>query len=70
MVVSWPHWSLIYRSRNRRGKVRIRPEDIPVRLPTASTCFNLLKLPNFKSRKVLKEKLLYAIKAEAGFDLS
>ena len=40
------------------------------RLPTAATCFNLLKLPNFKSKKVLKEKLLYAIKAAAGFDLS
>ena len=40
------------------------------RLPTAATCFNLLKLPNFKSRKVLKEKLLYAIKSESGFDLS
>ena len=40
------------------------------RLPTASTCFNLLKLPNFKSKKVLREKLLYAIKSESGFDLS
>lgn len=40
------------------------------RLPTAATCFNLLKLPNFKSKKVLKEKLLYAIKSESGFDLS
>jgi hypothetical protein len=40
------------------------------RLPTAATCFNLLKLPNFKSRKVLKEKLLYAIKSSSGFDLS
>ena len=40
------------------------------RLPTAATCFNLLKLPNFRSRKILKEKLLYAIKSESGFDLS
>ena len=40
------------------------------RLPTAATCFNLLKLPNFKSKKVLKERLLYAIKSESGFDLS
>ena len=40
------------------------------RLPTSATCFNLLKLPNFKSRKVLREKLLYAIKSESGFDLS
>ena len=40
------------------------------RLPTASTCFNLLKLPNFKNRKVLREKLLFAIRAGAGFELS
>jgi len=40
------------------------------RLPTASTCFNLLKLPNFKSRKILKERLLYAIKSGSGFELS
>jgi len=40
------------------------------RLPTSATCFNLLKLPNFKSKKVLKERLLYAIKSASGFDLS
>jgi len=27
------------------------------RLPTSATCFNLLKLPNFKSKKILREKL-------------
>ncbi|KAF9109506.1 hypothetical protein BGX27_007547 [Mortierella sp. AM989] len=40
------------------------------RLPTSSTCMNLLKLPAFTSRQRLKEKLLYAIHSEAGFDLS
>lgn len=40
------------------------------RLPTASTCVNLLKLPDYKSEDLLKEKLLYAIRAGAGFDLS
>eukprot|EP01059_Diplonema_ambulator_P008091 TRINITY_DN17605_c0_g1_i1.p1 TRINITY_DN17605_c0_g1~~TRINITY_DN17605_c0_g1_i1.p1 ORF type:complete len:268 (+),score=75.62 TRINITY_DN17605_c0_g1_i1:55-804(+) len=40
------------------------------RLPSASTCFNLLKLPPYKSRKDLKEKLLYAITSGAGFELS
>ncbi|KAF8937444.1 hypothetical protein BGZ58_002708 [Dissophora ornata] len=40
------------------------------RLPTSSTCMNLLKLPAFKSRQKLKEKLMYAIHSEAGFDLS
>jgi ubiquitin-protein ligase E3 C len=40
------------------------------RLPTASTCVNLLKLPPYPSADLMKEKLLYAINAEAGFDLS
>jgi ubiquitin-protein ligase E3 C len=31
---------------------------------------NLLKLPAFTSRQKLKEKLIYAIRSEAGFDLS
>ncbi|KAI7903093.1 uncharacterized protein BX663DRAFT_536455 [Cokeromyces recurvatus] len=42
----------------------------PERLPTSSTCVNLLKLPNYPTYEVLREKLLYAINADAGFDLS
>ena len=40
------------------------------RLPTASTCFNLLKLPCYDKRSTLKEKLKYAINSNAGFELS
>lgn len=40
------------------------------RLPTSSTCFNLLKLPNYKKKKTLVEKLKYAIHSGAGFELS
>lgn len=40
------------------------------RLPTASTCVNLLKLPQYTSRDILKKKLLDSVHAEAGFDLS
>lgn len=40
------------------------------RLPTASTCTNTLKLPNFRRTATLREKLVYAIKAGAGFELS
>lgn len=40
------------------------------RFPTSSTCVNLLKLPNYSSYETLREKLLYAINADAGFDLS
>lgn len=39
-------------------------------LPTAQTCMNMLKIPNYPSKEMLKEKLLYAIRTNAGFDLS
>ncbi|KAF7322217.1 HECT-domain-containing protein [Mycena kentingensis (nom. inval.)] len=41
-----------------------------LRLPTSSTCVNLLKLPRYSSEKVLRAKLMQAITANAGFDLS
>ncbi|KZT59622.1 HECT-domain-containing protein [Calocera cornea HHB12733] len=40
------------------------------RLPTSSTCVNLLKLPRYTSERMLRDKLLTAINANAGFDLS
>ncbi|KAG9045954.1 hypothetical protein FS837_005354 [Tulasnella sp. UAMH 9824] len=40
------------------------------RLPTASTCVNLLKLPLYSNEYILRQKLLQAINAGAGFDLS
>ncbi|XP_052838360.1 ubiquitin-protein ligase E3C [Drosophila gunungcola] len=40
------------------------------RLPTASTCTNLLKLPPFNNVEQMREKLLYAIQSGAGFELS
>ncbi|KAI0503418.1 hypothetical protein F5B22DRAFT_640148 [Xylaria bambusicola] len=40
------------------------------RLPSTSTCVNLLKLPVYKSAATLKAKLLYAVQSGAGFDLS
>ena len=40
------------------------------RLPTASTCMNLLKLPEFKDEETLSAKLLYALESESGFELS
>ncbi|KAH7020935.1 uncharacterized protein B0I36DRAFT_367409 [Microdochium trichocladiopsis] len=40
------------------------------RLPSTSTCVNLLKLPRYSSAETLRSKLLYAIQSGAGFDLS
>ncbi|XP_034246430.1 ubiquitin-protein ligase E3C [Thrips palmi] len=40
------------------------------RLPTASTCMNLLKLPAFENENLLRERLLYALQSNAGFELS
>lgn len=40
------------------------------KLPSASTCFNTLKLPTYSSEKVLKERLIYAIESKSGFELT
>ncbi|PHH91174.1 hypothetical protein CDD83_1455 [Cordyceps sp. RAO-2017] len=40
------------------------------RLPSTSTCVNLLKLPRYTREETLREKLLYAVTSGAGFDLS
>jgi hypothetical protein len=40
------------------------------RLPTASTCFCMLKLPAYRREGTLREKLLAAIHSGSGFELS
>lgn len=53
-----------------RGFFTIRKRDPQHRLPTSSTCFNLLKLPNYQRKSTLREKLRYAITSNTGFELS
>merc|ERR1712046_531078 len=48
-------------------KVPIRNDS--EKLPTASTCFNTLKLPTYSSWKVMKQKLEFACEQGAGFEL-
>ncbi|KAI8854456.1 hypothetical protein BC829DRAFT_359730, partial [Chytridium lagenaria] len=49
--------------------IRCSGDDID-RLPTASTCVNLLKMPAYTSIESMRDKLLYAIQYGAGFELS
>jgi len=42
----------------------------PPKLPTAGTCMNLLKLPEYSTVEMLREKLLYAIRSQSGFELT
>ncbi|CAB5374017.1 unnamed protein product [Rhizophagus irregularis] len=51
-------------------KFSIRNAGSGTRLPSSSTCVNLLKLPAYPDEDTLREKLLYAINADVGFDLS
>ncbi|CAI5446236.1 unnamed protein product [Caenorhabditis angaria] len=53
-----------------RGFLALRKGTAASRLPTSSTCFNLLKLPNYNRKTLLLEKLRYAIHAGSGFELS
>lgn len=53
-----------------RGFFTIRKKDPLNRLPTSSTCFNLLKLPNYQKKTTLRDKLRYAVSSNTGFELS
>ncbi|XP_059171742.1 ubiquitin-protein ligase E3B-like [Physella acuta] len=53
-----------------KGFFNIKKKDAGGRLPTSSTCFNLLKLPNYSKKSVLREKLKYAIHSHSGFEIS
>lgn len=69
-VTSTPRAPLLgFGSLNPRFSIRDSGDD-ESRFPTTSTCVNLLKLPRYKSAKVLRDKLLYAVNSGAGFDLS
>lgn len=54
---------------NPKFCIRLSGED-EGRLPTSSTCVNLLKLPRYSSLERCREKLLTAVRSGAGFDLS
>ncbi|CAG8497361.1 5432_t:CDS:10 [Gigaspora margarita] len=51
-------------------KFSIRRAGTGARLPSSSTCVNLLKLPAYPDENTLRQKLSYAINADVGFDLS
>ncbi|KAI9838368.1 MAG: hypothetical protein M1819_005636 [Sarea resinae] len=69
-VTSTPRAPLLgFGSLNPRFSIRDAGDDED-RLPSTSTCVNLLKLPRYGSKEVLRSKLLYAVNSGAGFDLS
>ncbi|KAL1881708.1 ubiquitin-protein ligase (E3) [Paecilomyces lecythidis] len=69
-VTSTPRAPLLgFSHLNPRFSIRDSGDD-QERLPSTSTCVNLLKLPRYSSPQVLREKLLYAVNSGAGFDLS
>lgn len=69
-VTSTPRAPLLgWGSLNPRFSIRDAGSD-EKRLPSTSTCVNLLKLPIYRGKEVLREKLLRAVEAGAGFDLS
>lgn len=49
--------------------IRLNKADVS-HLPSANTCINLLKMPPYPTKKLLHEKLLYAINSGARFELS
>jgi ubiquitin-protein ligase E3 C len=53
-----------------KPRICINRDNDATHLPTANTCMNVLRLPNYKNKAVLKTKLLYAINAKAGFEFA
>jgi ubiquitin-protein ligase E3 C len=69
-VTSTPRAPLLgFGTLNPRFSIRDAGSD-QERLPSTSTCVNLLKLPMYRDEETLKEKLLYSVFSGAGFDLS
>ena len=69
-VTSTPRAPLLgFSNLNPRFSIRDSSLD-QERLPSTSTCVNLLKLPRYMDARLLKDKLLYAVNSGAGFDLS
>ncbi|KAI9716675.1 MAG: hypothetical protein M1812_005213 [Candelaria pacifica] len=69
-VTSTPRAPLLgFAMLNPRFSIRDAGAD-QTRLPSTSTCVNLLKLPRYSDLGTLREKLLYAVNSGAGFDLS
>lgn len=69
-VTSTPRAPLLgFGQLNPRFSIRDAGED-QTRLPSTSTCVNLLKLPRYSKAETLREKLLYSVNSGAGFDLS
>ena len=69
-VTSTPRAPLLgFSQLNPRFSLRDSGSD-QERLPSTSTCVNLLKLPIYADLSKLQAKLLYAVNAGAGFNLS
>ena len=69
-VTSTPRAPLLgFSHLNPRFSIRDSSDD-QERLPSTSTCVNLLKLPRYATAETLRSKLLYAVSSGAGFDLS
>jgi ubiquitin-protein ligase E3 C len=49
--------------------IRVTQEDDNL-LPASHTCSNYLDLPFYSNKKIMREKLLYAIKSGAGFEMA
>lgn len=53
-----------------RGFFSVHRRQQVTRLPTASTCFNMLKLPHYDRKSTLRDKLRYSMANNTGFELS
>lgn len=65
--ISTQEYSIFFQELNPPFSIQSSGND---RMPTASTCLNLLKIPVIRDEETLRHKLLEAIEQQAGFELS
>ena len=50
-----------------KPKLCISRDENTNHLPTANTCMNVFRLPDYKDKETMRKKILYAIYSKAGF---
>ena len=70
-VTSCPRPPLLgFASLQPKFGIQLLGANADTKLPMAGTCMNLLKLPVYSTKKLLRDKLILAISANAGFEMS
>jgi hypothetical protein len=56
-----------------KGVISLEPDLVEEyndqRLPTSRTCFNQIFIPLYSSEEIMRDRLVYAIESDSGFQI-